>query len=175
MKCKLHCAPRTCHTHKHFLACGSSMQGSRAHFMSHAQRSWLDRISCPPPHSTPSLLYPPNRSIPCISPQGVPFGRLAEQSPVTGYEPNEPVEVGSTEVTTLLLPSRRASIGSTATTPASSEVDERPNLGMLASALSTQKRGASATAFRIYHSDRENSESRSSDVAASAGRPVSMY
>ena len=51
----------------------------------------------------------------------------------------------------MLLPSRRASVGSTcysgeviAITPASSEVDERPNLGMLASPLLTPKREASA-------------------------------
>ena len=101
-------------------------------FISHAQCSWLDCILVLPPHSTPSLLSSPNRSIPCDPQQGVPFGRLAEQSPITGYEPNDPVEVGSAEVTTMLLPSRRASIGSThnsgkgiATARASSEVDVR--------------------------------------------------
>ena len=47
----------------------------------------------------------------------------------------------------MLVPSRRAGIGSTynsgediATTPASSEVDERPNMGMLASHVSTKER-----------------------------------
>ena len=35
-----------------------------------------------------------------------------EQSPLTSNEPNDPVEVSSTEVTTMLLPSRKASIGS---------------------------------------------------------------
>ena len=58
---------------------------------------------------------------------------------MTVYVPNDSVEVGSTEVTTVLSPPRRASIGSTynsgediATTPALSEVDGRPNLGLLA-------------------------------------------
>ena len=55
-------------------------------------------------------------------------------------------EVSSTEVATMLLPSRRANTGSTcnsgediAATPASSEVDGRPNWGMLASPVFTQK------------------------------------
>ena len=48
----------------------------------------------------------------------------------------------------MLLPSRRASIGSTynsgedIATPASSEMDERQCMGMLASPLFTQKRDA---------------------------------
>ena len=70
------------------------------------------------------------------------------------------MEVSSTEVTALLVPSRKASMGSTynsgeniVTTPALSEVDERPNLGMLASPLSTQER--SAAPFRNYHSNKE--------------------
>ena len=55
--------------------------------------------------------------------------------------------ISPTEVTTMLLPSRKTSIGSTYssgedtfTTPAVSEVDERSNLGMLASPLLTQER-----------------------------------
>ena len=68
--------------------------------MSHAQCSLVDRITGPMRHSTPSLLNPSNRSIPCIPQRRVPFGRMAEQSPLKGYEPNGPVEVGGTEVTT---------------------------------------------------------------------------
>ena len=56
-----------------------------------------------------------------------------------------PVEVSSTEVTTTILPSRKDSVGSTynsgediATILAVSEVDERSDLGMLASPLLTQ-------------------------------------
>ena len=146
--------------------------------MSHAPRSWLDPF--PLPHSSPSLFYPPNRSISCILQQGVQFGRLAEQSPLASYEPNDPVDVSSTGLTTMLLPLRKASIGSTynsgediATSPSSSEVDERPNLGMLAS--NTEERDSSAAPFRIYHSNRENSESRSSHVPTSTGRPVTIY
>ena len=58
-------------------------------------------------------------------------GRLAEETPLTGYEPNVTVEVSSAEVTPTLLPSTRASFGSAynsgedvTTTPVSSEVDE---------------------------------------------------
>ena len=57
--------------------------------MSHASYSWLNRIPFPPPHSTPSLLYPPDRSTPCHPQPGVPFGCLAEQRRLTGYEPND--------------------------------------------------------------------------------------
>ena len=117
--------------------------------MSHAQCTWLDRILLSPPHSTPSLLCLLNWSILCNPQHGVQFGRFAELCFVTVYdEPNDPVEVRSTEVTTMLSPPRRASIGSTsnsgeetATTPASSEVGERPNLGLLALLLLTQTRG----------------------------------
>ena len=123
-----------------------------------------------------------NGSIPCNPQRGVQFGRLAEQSPIAGHEPNDPVEESSTEVRTMLLPSRRASIGSTynsgvdiATVPASSEVDERPNLGMLASLLLTQQRQAGAAPSRTCHTNRENSVSSSSHFQTSTGRPVAKY
>ena len=85
---------------------------SRAHVMSH---TWLDRAPFPLPHSTPStpsLLDFPIKTNPCVPLQGLMFGRFAGQSLFTGYEPNALV-VSSTEVTTVLLPSRKASIGST--------------------------------------------------------------
>ena len=101
-------------------------------------------------HDTPtssSLLYPPNRTNPRAPQPGFLFGRFTEQSPLTGCEPNAPVEVSSTEVTTTLLHSRKASIGSTynsgediVTTLAVSQVDERSDLGMLASPLLTHER-----------------------------------
>ena len=68
--------------------------------MSHAQCTWRDRILLPPLHSTLSFLDPSHGSIHCNPHRGGQFGRLAKQSPITGYEPNDPVEVGSTEVTT---------------------------------------------------------------------------
>ena len=126
----------------------------------HERMSWRTPCLIAAPfslqHSTLSLLDLPNRTNPCVPPQGLVFGRFAEQSPLTGYEPNAPVEVNSTKVMTILLHPRKASIGSTYnsgedTTPAASEVDERSNLGKLASPLSTQEREASAIPFRIYN------------------------
>ena len=115
--------------------------------MSHTQRSWLDRITFLLPHSTPTLVCPSNRSVSCIPQHGVPFGRLAEQSQVKGYEPT----VLSRLAARRLRPSRRAGTGSTynsgediATTPASSEVDERPYMGLLASPVLTQGEGSAA-------------------------------
>ena len=70
--------------------------------MSHAICTRHDRIPLPPPHNTPSLHYPLYGSISCNPQHGVQFGRLAEPSPATGCEPNDPVEVSSTEVTTVL-------------------------------------------------------------------------
>ena len=106
------------------------------------------------------------------------FGRFAEQSTFTSCEPKAPVEVCNTEVTTLLLTSRRASIGSTyncgkdiVATPAVSEVDARPKFGMLSC---SQKRETNATLFRIYHSNRESSETLSSHVLTSTVRPAAM-
>ena len=130
---------------------------SHVHFMSHAQCSWLDRMILPLPHSTPSLLFHLNRSISCIPQQGVPFGRLAEHSPIAGYEPNGLVEVGSTEATTTLSLSRGASVGSncnsgedTATTLASSEVEERPYLEMLAAPQITREKECGRV---VYHQE----------------------
>ena len=82
---------RVTHTQTLFCVCLKSAllrhfskeSSSQARFMSHAQCSWLDRIPFPLPHSTPSPLYPLNGSISCNPQQGVPFGRLAEQSPTT--------------------------------------------------------------------------------------------
>ena len=94
-----------------------------------------------------SLLNPPNRTNPCAPQSGLLFGRFAEQSPLTGYEPSAPVEVSSTEITTTLLPSRKASSETThnsgediVTTLAVSEVDERSDLGKLTSPLLSQER-----------------------------------
>ena len=86
-------------------------------------------------------------------------GWLAEQSPLTGYEPNVTVEVTSAKVALVLLPSRGASFSSAynsgedvTTTLVSSEVDVRHSMWMLASLLFTQKNGARAAPSRIYHS-----------------------
>ena len=113
-------------------------------------RALLDPAPLSSTLSTPtssSLLLPPNRTNPCEPQAGLWFGCFAGQSPLTGCEPNAPVGVTSTEVTETLLPSRKESIGSTYNsgednpiTPAVSEVDERSDLGMLASPLLTKER-----------------------------------
>ena len=161
-----------------FLLSFLEQSSSRALVMSH---TWLDRALFLLPHSTPSspsLLDLPNRTKPCAPPQGPMFGRFAEQSPFTGYEPNAPVEDGSTDVTTVLLPSRKPSIGSTynsgedmVTTPAVSEVDERSTFGNAGfTTVNTGERHVQ------HHSEfitlRESSETRSSHVRTSTGRPV---
>ena len=125
--CEQYTAVRTCHTRKHFrvwltrssrfaartvLCHVARWSPSQAHFMSHAQCTWLDRILLPLQHRTPSSLCPAQRSIRHDPQHGVQFGRFAEQCSMTVYEPNDSVEESSTEVTTVLSPPRRASIGS---------------------------------------------------------------
>ena len=94
------------------------------------------------------------------------FGRLAIQCLLTGYEPNAIVEISRTDVTLMLLPSRRASFcsaynsGEDATSGlVSSEVDERQSTGRLASPLFMQKREASVILARISHPTGEMSRS----------------
>ena len=133
--------------------------------------------------STPTssfFFFPPSRINPCAQQSGLLFGRFAEQSPLTGYEPNALVQVSSTEVTTTFLPSRKASISSTynsggsiVTSLAVSEVDERTDLGMLALLLLTRERQAPHHPG-FHHSNRESSETHSSHVRTSTGRPVPM-
>ena len=85
-----------CVTHANtFFACASCLHFCVISQKSHPRR----RVSCrtryvhgltaffPPlsPRSTPSLLYHLNGSISCNPQQGVLFGRLAEQSPITRH------------------------------------------------------------------------------------------
>ena len=53
------------------------------------------------PHSAPSLLHPPQRTLPCVPLKALMFGRFAEQSSNTSHEAHDPVEVRSTEITTM--------------------------------------------------------------------------
>ena len=97
--------------------------------MSHPQSLWSDVPYFPHPQHSPSAELPHD---PRAEGQS---GRLAEQSPLTGYEPNATVEVSSAKVTPVLPPSRRASFCTVydsgedvITTLVSSEVDERQNM-----------------------------------------------
>ena len=143
---------------QYFLARGSSAQAalfcvlspkqsSRAHVMFRTLVDPAPFSSTLSTATSSSLLYPPNRTNPCALQSGLLFGPFAELSPLTGYEPNALVEVSSTEVTTVFLPSRKASIGLTYnsgedifSTPAVSEVDERSDLEILVSPLLTPER-----------------------------------
>ena len=62
-------------------------------------------------HSS-SLLFPSHWPTTSTPQTGLLFGRFAALSPLTGYEPDTPVDVSSTERTTMLLPSGKATIGS---------------------------------------------------------------
>ena len=140
--------------------------------MFHAQSSFLDRPPLPLPHGAPSPLFTSHGDIHCDPRLRGQSGRVAEQSLPAGFEPNDLVEVSSKEVSPVLSPSRRASVGSTDNS--GEDVDERQSMGMLASPLFAQKREASAAPSRNYHSEREDSVSSSPHIPA-MGKPVAMY
>ena len=75
------------------------------------------------------------------------IGRLAEQSPLTGYEPKSLIDV-SREHTPIILPSRRGSLDTNvddlATTLDASEVCDTTDVGRLTSPLFSQEREVSA-------------------------------
>ena len=98
-------------------------------------------------------------------------GRLDEHSLLTGYEPNVTVEVRSTEITLMFLPSRIASIGSIfnsgedfGTTLASSE-NGRKTKFVHAGFTTVKHRRKRQREEKQCNSKKKNSESRSSPVA----------
>ena len=116
--------------------------------MSRAQPPFLDL----PPHALTSalasVLLTSHRDHQCEDDQrqGAEFGRLTEQSTFTGYEPNNLIEVGNTEIMPLFF-QRRTSRASTyhsgedtVATFIDSEVDDAQIAGMLASTLYIQER-----------------------------------
>ena len=151
-------------------------------FVRQSHSSWSDLQPCLLPQHIPSLLYPSHRDEQPLDPRTARRpGRFAIQSPLTSCEPNVIVEINSTEVTRSHHPSRRTSFCSVynsgedaTTTPVSSEVDERQSMGMLASPLLMQKRGAGAAAARIYHPSGESSMSSSPHVRSS-GRLAAIF
>ena len=98
-KCKQHTALCTYHTRKHLLVFGlKGLTRVQGHIVaafcclsknSHPRErmswhTWLDRAPFPLARSTPSLLDPPDRSIPLRSAtRTLMFGRFTEQSPLT--------------------------------------------------------------------------------------------
>ena len=142
-------------------------------------RALLDPPLTSLPQSTPtssSLLFPSHWPATSTSQTELLFGRCAEQSPITGYEPSALVEVSSTEAPPMKLPSRKGSLGSTcddlATPPAASEVGKRSDLGMMASPLFLQGRETSANQSRIYHSNRQSSGTSFSRFRSGTGKPA---
>ena len=145
----MHCERNVCHFFENNCS-------SISHIMSHSHSLWS---ALPPfllPQHTPSLLHPSHSDEQPLDPRTAGrSGRLAVQSPLSGYEPNTTVKISSAEVPPIHLPSRRASFCSVnnsgqgaTTTPGSSEVDERQSMGVLASPLLMQKREASAAPAR---------------------------
>ena len=176
------------HTFIRGIACGSSLlcDAKCVPFkilVRHSHKSCLIRTRRGLiPRHVPSLRYPSHSDEQPLDPRTAGrSGRLVIQSPRTGYEPNTTVEISSTEVTLVHLPSKRTSFCSVfnsgedaTTTPVSGEVDERQSTGMLDSPLLMQKREASAVPVRIYHSTEESSVSSSPHIR-SAVRPVAIY
>ena len=77
--------------------------------MSHAQPQLLDLLPHAQLTSTlVSVLLTSHRGNHCVDDlrEGAEFGRLAERSLFTGYEPNDLIEVGNTEVKPLFFQSR---------------------------------------------------------------------
>ena len=99
-----------------------------------------------------SLLYTSMSPSTATLQGGSCIGRLAEQSPLTGYGPKSRIEVSS-EHTPIILPSRRGSLDTNvddlATTLDASEVCDTTDVGRLTSPLFSQEREVSAFPFGV--------------------------
>ena len=159
---------------------------SPKHSSSHAHvmfRTLLDPPQTSPSQSTPTLsalLFPSHWPTTCTAQTGLLFcGRFAEQSPLTGYELNAPVEVSSTETKPIILPSRKGSIGWTCnsvdgltTTSAVREICERSDLGMLASSQSSQERERQMRTHSKFITPIESSATSFLHFRSGTGKPV---
>ena len=90
----------------------------------------------------------------CADPRRGPLlGRMAEQSPLTGYEPKNLIEVSS-EHTPLDFPSRKNSfstdVNDLTATVAAPEITETIKAEPLTSPLFTQEREVSANPFGVF-------------------------
>ena len=131
--------------------------------MSHAQPQLLDLPLHAQLTSTPSVFFTSHRDHHCDPRQGAEFGRLAEQSLFTGYEPNNLIEMCNSEImpifvqrSTCRVPTKNSG-EDTIATPVGSEVDDAQIVGKLASPLyiHEREREASADRSRVYHSKRK--------------------
>ena len=96
---------------------------------------------------------------PGVTPQGgLLFDRMAERSPLTGYEPNSLIEVSS-EHTPINFLSRKNSfntdLNDLATTVAASETNDTIGVGQLTSPLVPQEREVSANPFGVFGSQQQ--------------------
>ena len=92
---------------------------------------------------------------------------MAELNTLTGYEPNDLIEMDNTEITPIFfhrscVTSTYDSAESIAALPPESDLDDEQIKDTLASPLYLPEREASADQPRVHHSCRENSVSSSS-------------
>ena len=125
-----------------------------------------------------SLLYPSVCPSTATLQGGLCLGRLAEQSPLTGYEPKSLIEVIS-EHTPINLPSKQGSFDTNlddlATTVDASEVYDTTDVGRLTSPLFSVEREVSANPFSVSCSQTDSSVERpmrDTDLFSSIGRLV---
>ena len=106
----------------------------------------------PSPTTSPSLLYPSASPSTATLQGGFCFGRLAEQSPLTGYEPKPLIEVSS-EHTPINLPSTKGSLDTNlddlATTVDAFEMLDTTYVGRMTSPLFSQEREVNAIKFSV--------------------------
>ena len=119
----------------------------------------------------PSLLYHSTSSTAATRQGGLFFGRLAEQSPLIGYEPKTLIEVSS-EHTPINLHLRKSSLDTDlndlATTVDASEIIDTTGVTQLTSPLFSQEREVNGSQA---HSSVER-PMRGTDLFASIGKPV---
>ena len=117
--------------------------------------------------TSPSQLYPSTSPSTATLQGGLCFGRLAEQYPLTGYEPKSLIEVSS-EHTPFILPWRRGrgsldtNVHDLATTLRVSEVGDMTDVGRLTSPRFSQDREVSAIPFGVSCSRTHSSMEKSS-------------
>ena len=110
---------------------------------------------------TASLLHPSTSPNPCATPQGgLFFGRMAEQSRLTGDEPKTLIEVSSEHIP-INLPSRKDSfvtdLNHLATTVDASAMIDTTEVGQLTSPLFSQERESSVKPFSVFGSQAHSS------------------
>ena len=132
----------------------------------------------PSPTTSLSLLYPSTSPSAATLQGGLCFGRLAEQSPLAGYEPKSLIEV-SCEHTPINLPSGKDSLDQTfddlSTTVDASEVYDRLDMGRLTSPQFSQEREVSAIPLGVSGCQTHSSVGRpmrDTDLFSCVGRPV---